>query len=183
MSYEEDVKRPGKFEGERRYVPYFWEQYLDGGADKDDGKYLYFKITEEDKKKFPELKQQRRKVIKIWEDDVGFVREANPLGRPRFKKGAVVHDTRKGYGGIITDVVPPGIYYSGIPREAMYDIKYPGVVLGPQAYMVPEHRLRRAKQRIRNPHRKAKAGLGLLGLVVLAGAGYMLYRIIKGQTQ
>jgi len=116
MSYEEDVKGPGKFEGERRYVPYFWEQYLDGGADKDDGKFLHFKLTDEDKKKFPELKG--RKVIKIWEDDVGFVREANPLGRPR-----------------------------------------------------------------RNPHRKSKAGLGILGLVVLAGAGYMLYRIIKGQAQ
>ena len=71
--YEEDAKGPGKFEGENRYVPYYWSVFLDGFADDDDGKVLSFNVSAEDKENFPELK--RRKVIKLYEDDVGFVRD------------------------------------------------------------------------------------------------------------
>ncbi|MFH1031069.1 MAG: hypothetical protein V1767_00660 [Chloroflexota bacterium] len=71
--YEEYVKGPGKFECEARYVPYYWGVFLEGFADEDDGKILSFNVSAEDKENFPELK--RRKVIKLYEDDIGFVRE------------------------------------------------------------------------------------------------------------
>jgi hypothetical protein len=71
--YEEDTRGPGKFEGEARYVPYYWEIFLDGGADRDDGKILSFNVSAEDKENFPELK--RRKVIKLYEREDGFVVE------------------------------------------------------------------------------------------------------------
>ena len=71
--YEADVKRPGKFEGEARYIPYFWDMFLDGMADKDDGRILTFNVTKEDKTLFPEL--NRRKAIKLYERDDGFVVE------------------------------------------------------------------------------------------------------------
>ena len=32
-AYAATVKRPGKFEGEAVYVPYFWEAFLDGMAE------------------------------------------------------------------------------------------------------------------------------------------------------
>lgn len=71
--YESDVKRPGKFEGQARYIPYFYEVYLDGGADDDDGRVLTFRLNADDKKWFPELK--RRKAVKIEVTDYGFVQE------------------------------------------------------------------------------------------------------------
>ena len=71
--YENDIRGPGKFEGEARYAPYYWEIFLEGFADCDDGKILSFNVSAEDKESFPELK--RRKVVKLYEDDVGFVRE------------------------------------------------------------------------------------------------------------
>jgi hypothetical protein len=71
--FEEDVKGPGKFEGEARYVPYYWSVFLEGFADRDDGKILSFNVSAEDKENFPELK--RRKVIKLYEREDGFVVE------------------------------------------------------------------------------------------------------------
>jgi hypothetical protein len=71
--YEEQVRYPGKFEGEAPYVPYFWEFYLEGGADRDDGRVLGFDVNADDKTLFPELK--RRKTVRLIEDDQGFVRE------------------------------------------------------------------------------------------------------------
>ena len=70
---EEIVKSPGKFEGESRYVPYYWESYLNGFADGDDGEVLSFKVEPEDKTLFPELR--RRKVVKLIETNDGFVTE------------------------------------------------------------------------------------------------------------
>jgi len=67
------VNQPGKFEGEAAYVPYFWEAYLDGCADRDDGTVLGFDVSSEDKEIFPELK--RRRTVKLIEDSQGFVRE------------------------------------------------------------------------------------------------------------
>jgi hypothetical protein len=71
---EKAVQRPGKFEGESRYVPYFWTAY-DG--DYEQYKYGYYiacyKVRPEDKVLFPELK--RRKVIKLIETNDGFVEE------------------------------------------------------------------------------------------------------------
>ena len=67
------IRSPGKFEGEMLYVPHFWEAYLDGGADRDDGTTLGFDVTAEDKREFPELKGRRTVRLRVRED--GFVVE------------------------------------------------------------------------------------------------------------
>lgn len=69
-----EVNRPGKFEGEQPYVPFFWDAYLQGGADNDDGTFLTFRVTAEDRAMFPELKGRRS--VKIYQRDDGFVCEA-----------------------------------------------------------------------------------------------------------
>ncbi len=76
MTYEECVQavgRPGKFEGERPYVPYFWEIYLDGLAERDHDGILTFHVLVEDREMFPELK--RRRTVALRETDQGFVVE------------------------------------------------------------------------------------------------------------
>jgi hypothetical protein len=70
---EEAVARPGKFEGEAVYVPYFWEAFLNGMADRDDGRVLGFDVTAEDKVLFPELKGRR--TVRLIETEQGFVCE------------------------------------------------------------------------------------------------------------
>lgn len=71
--WDETVKGPGKFEGCAAYVPFYWEAYLNGCADDDDGEVLIFDVMPEDKQLFPELK--RRKRVKLLERDDGFVVE------------------------------------------------------------------------------------------------------------
>jgi hypothetical protein len=71
--YVAEVSRPGKFEREAPYVPYFWDVFLEGGADRDDGRVMGFDITAEDKALFPELKQRR--TVNLIETDAGFVCE------------------------------------------------------------------------------------------------------------
>lgn len=65
------IRNPGKFEGCCRYVPYYWEVYLNGYADRDNGRILGFDISADDKAIFPELK--RRQTVKLVETDQGFV--------------------------------------------------------------------------------------------------------------
>lgn len=67
------ITTPGKFEGEAVYVPYFWDAYLNGFADRDNGTVLGFDVTAEDKKLFPELKGRR--TVKLYERSDGFVCE------------------------------------------------------------------------------------------------------------
>lgn len=78
QDYEVDtngiIRSPGKFEGEMLYVPYFWEVFLDGGADRDNGTILGFDLTPEDKAQFPELKGKR--TVRLYQRDDGFVCEA-----------------------------------------------------------------------------------------------------------
>ena len=71
--YDEIVSRPGKFENEPAYVPYYWDSFMDGGADRDDGEILGFDVTPEDKIIFPELR--KRRTVKLMEIDQGFVVE------------------------------------------------------------------------------------------------------------
>ena len=85
--YEEMVKQLGKYEGQNRYVPYFWELFMDGdgGIDSNicsmdvklEGRKLTttatIRIVSEDRIAFPELK--RRKIIKLLETDDGFIIE------------------------------------------------------------------------------------------------------------
>jgi len=69
----EAINHPGKFEGEAIYVPYFWEAFLNGFADRDDGTVLGFDVSAEDHDMFPELKG--RHTVKLIETDHGFVSE------------------------------------------------------------------------------------------------------------
>lgn len=68
------IRSPGKFEGEPIYVPYFWDEYLNGGADEEDEDgVLIFIVTEEDRDQFPELKTGDR--IGLVQTSDGFINE------------------------------------------------------------------------------------------------------------
>lgn len=67
------VEEPGKFEGQCRYVPYYWALGLQGMADRDDGRVFGFDISLEDRTRFPELK--KRRTVRLLERDDGFVVE------------------------------------------------------------------------------------------------------------
>ena len=77
MEYQVDscgiIRSPGMFEGEQSYVPYFWDAFLNGNADRDDGRILGFDVTAEDKALFPRLR--RRRTVKLYQRDDGFVCE------------------------------------------------------------------------------------------------------------
>jgi hypothetical protein len=68
------IRSPEKFEGEMVYVPYFWDAFLNGFADRDNGNVLGFDLTKEDKVEFPELKGRR--TVTLYERSDGFVCEA-----------------------------------------------------------------------------------------------------------
>lgn len=73
--YQEMVSRPGKFEGEPEWTPYFWECWLngDGEAFDDNGMYITrLEITNADRDLFPSIPQQAA-YVEIWEQDNGFV--------------------------------------------------------------------------------------------------------------
>lgn len=65
------ITSPGKFEGEPIYAPYFWDLYLNGFADDDDGELLTFAVDQEAIDEFPEL--QNIATVQLWENSQGFV--------------------------------------------------------------------------------------------------------------
>lgn len=67
------IRDPGKFEGGYLYVPYFWNCFLEGFHDGDDGNVILFNVEPDDKKWFPELR--RRRCVKLIETDQGFIAE------------------------------------------------------------------------------------------------------------
>lgn len=69
--YEDAVSRPGRFEGEPRWVPYFYDQATGGCADGFGEEYDWFRIGQEDINIFPEL-HGHKSVILTYSDD-GFV--------------------------------------------------------------------------------------------------------------
>jgi hypothetical protein len=74
--YEDMARGPGKFEGEPRYVPYFWE--MDSSAyemegDEFEGYTFTYEVTADDIALFPELKD--RKSVSLIEREDGFVIE------------------------------------------------------------------------------------------------------------
>src|SRR5437773_5493550 len=76
--YEKTVKHPGKFQGQKAYAPYFYEQVLSGcfeAAGFPDGKRIsYTGITEDDVNMFPELlKEHLGKFAAVLETDHGAV--------------------------------------------------------------------------------------------------------------
>jgi len=74
------IRSPGKFEGEMLYVPHFWEAYLDGMADDDDGTWMKFNVDEGDRREYPELQGVR--TVKLRTDDSGFV-HSQVIGAPK----------------------------------------------------------------------------------------------------
>lgn len=72
LPLEDRVSGPGKFEGEGPWVPYFWEQSLEGMADEETRRGdSIFRVRGQDLHLFPELAGVRRVVVT--EDSVGFV--------------------------------------------------------------------------------------------------------------
>lgn len=61
----------GKFEGEPLWVPYLWDQYLNGSFDEDIDGVLFFRVSEEDKVLWPELVECY--AVALEESDQGFV--------------------------------------------------------------------------------------------------------------
>ncbi len=71
----DQVCRPGKFQGEAIYVPYYWDLWLQGCADEDDGTIIKFTVTDADRLVFPELGLINE--VKLRETDDGFVQQVN----------------------------------------------------------------------------------------------------------
>jgi hypothetical protein len=65
------IKSPGKFEGEPIYAPHFYEIYLNGCADEDDGNVLTFEVNDEDRCAFPELIDVSKVIMS--ESEQGFI--------------------------------------------------------------------------------------------------------------
>lgn len=60
------ITSPGKFEREPIYAPYFYELWLDNGADNEP-----IAVEDEDRREFPELEDIAE--VRVSEDDDGFV--------------------------------------------------------------------------------------------------------------
>ena len=78
--YKDIVSNPGKFEGEQPYVPYFWEIFLECGADEDDGFCMIFNVTDEDRAFFLGYFGNKEKVV-LYEDVDGFIFEVPSLNK------------------------------------------------------------------------------------------------------
>lgn len=81
--YETDAKgritSPGKFEGEMIYIPFFWSEVLNGGADDEDGNRAVFIITPQDRALFPEIPGDVIR-LELSEDNYGFIHSAKIYG-------------------------------------------------------------------------------------------------------
>jgi hypothetical protein len=69
------ITSPGKFEGQRLYVPYFWGKVLEGWQDDEDedGTPVFF-IDASDRAEFPEI-HTKVKQIRLIEQESGFIIE------------------------------------------------------------------------------------------------------------
>jgi hypothetical protein len=80
------IREPGKFEGEPRWVPYFWEMILNGDGEdfytdaievgpeewEPSGTLVtYFKVDSDDREEYPELEDVDD--VWLWENSQGFV--------------------------------------------------------------------------------------------------------------
>lgn len=65
------ITEPGKFEGQPRWTPHFYDLALEGSADEDDGRAWVFFVNSQDRAMFPELFNVRAVEIRV--DDSGFV--------------------------------------------------------------------------------------------------------------
>lgn len=71
--YEEQVRRPGKFEAAPAYAPYFWQK-LEEGEDAS-GRVMFWIVNTEDVAFWPELEEGS--LVYLYEDDRGFVSEVD----------------------------------------------------------------------------------------------------------
>lgn len=73
------ITAPGKFEGEPVFAPHYWQQALEGFSDNDNGRIFTFRFAFNGRDSncpfYAELKQWlgRKRSLKMWEDDQGFV--------------------------------------------------------------------------------------------------------------
>jgi len=67
------IQTPGLFEGEKLYVPYFWELYLAGNAHEVGSDSMQFSVTPKDRSMFPELGDR---MVVILRPDGNKIREA-----------------------------------------------------------------------------------------------------------
>jgi len=79
--YVDIVERPGKFEGEEPYVPYFYDMAMEGAQDDvsfvGDMQIDWFRIDSEDARMFPELEDEVGDWVGIAEDYQGFIFEVD----------------------------------------------------------------------------------------------------------
>ena len=72
--YERIISSPGKFEGEAPWVPYFYGEAMDGGAEEEREMHgtlvSLFTVEPEEANMFSELNQGDQ--VAVWEDDNGF---------------------------------------------------------------------------------------------------------------
>lgn len=75
MRYDVDesgrIRSPGRFEASMIFVPYLWEQYKNRDHTELEGGEIYIKVTEEDKKLFPELNAATGAYL--LKDDFGYI--------------------------------------------------------------------------------------------------------------
>lgn len=81
----ERIASPGKFEGERLYVPFYWGQGLEGFADEDEAPAYGFRLDATDLAVWPELSEDgysEGDTLWVEENDAGFVYTAFAPDRP-----------------------------------------------------------------------------------------------------
>lgn len=84
------ILSPGKFEQEMVYAPHYYDVLCNGFADEDSGGVTLFKVTDEDRKEFPELREAA--WVTLEENDVGFVYCSAHTKRPELPENESEHD-------------------------------------------------------------------------------------------
>ena len=75
------ITSPGKFEDEMYYLPFFYDLYLQGdntGTTQED--VIYFHLTEDDKKQFPELEDEN--YLWFYHSEQGFINSGTSQEEP-----------------------------------------------------------------------------------------------------
>lgn len=77
------IQDPGKFEGERLYMPVIYDRYMDGGSEDymldDDVIYSFVTVDDDMKKEFPELEGRDEDQVAFYEREDGFIVEVEPF--------------------------------------------------------------------------------------------------------
>ena len=68
------IRSPGQFEGEKIYLPAFWDVFLSGFFDFERGPVMGWYITPEDRAEFPEI-SKRKRTVKLVQRNDGFIVE------------------------------------------------------------------------------------------------------------